>query len=169
MHNFISLVFALVFQTDIRPKYAPPRRGKYKVNWRGGLAAPPFYGIIGPSTRDTFWSNILFKNQSKKDKKKSRPKLWQLSYFHLFAIYLWYIVMYFSYIFTFFIFILILTHFYTFFIHVYTFITHFYTYFIHHYVHAFSWRADCLIAKVDGLGNVDLHLISEKFAPLIFL
>ena len=36
---------------NILPKYAPPRRGKYKVNWRGGEAAPPFLGISGPSRR----------------------------------------------------------------------------------------------------------------------
>ena len=27
---------------NIRPTYGPPRRGKYKVNWRGSFAAPAF-------------------------------------------------------------------------------------------------------------------------------
>ncbi len=35
------------------------------------------------------------------------------------------------------------------------------------YVHA--WGADCLIAKVDGLGKVDLPYIFGKFAPPILI
>ena len=36
------LFFLGFLKQNIGPKYAPPRRGKYKVNWRGGFAAPPF-------------------------------------------------------------------------------------------------------------------------------
>ena len=60
LHAQFHFLFSFgLLKQDIRPKYAPPRRGKYKVNWRGGFAAPPFYGIIGPSRRGIFWSNIL--------------------------------------------------------------------------------------------------------------
>ena len=42
MRNFILLIFAWSFKANIRRKYATLRRGRYKVNWRGGFAAPPF-------------------------------------------------------------------------------------------------------------------------------
>ena len=38
--NFIFLILLCFLKQNIRPKYARPRRGKYKVNWRGGFAAP---------------------------------------------------------------------------------------------------------------------------------
>ena len=56
--NFILLILLVFLRQNIGPKYAPPRRGKYKVNWRGSFAAPPFY-IIGPSRRGIFWLSIL--------------------------------------------------------------------------------------------------------------
>ena len=36
MHNFIFYVRFGFLSQNIRPKYAPPRRDKQKVNWRGG-------------------------------------------------------------------------------------------------------------------------------------
>ena len=36
------LIFAWFFKAKYSTKYAPPRRGKYKVNWRSGFAAPAF-------------------------------------------------------------------------------------------------------------------------------
>ena len=59
MHSLLFFLFALVFQQNIPPKYAPPRKTNYTLKWKGGNAAPPIYLIFTLSRRGIFWLNNL--------------------------------------------------------------------------------------------------------------
>ena len=37
MHNLLCYFLPGIFYLSIRTKYAPPGRGNYKLNWRGGF------------------------------------------------------------------------------------------------------------------------------------